>query len=105
MHSWPGKKAATSAIRSVPLGVIRAGHPDIRAEGLGGGLDSFIVRGDDDGIELGTFLATLPDVLDERFSGDFLQGFAGEAGGGPTGRDHGETRGHGFFGVDRVFGL
>lgn len=94
MQSCEGKWAAISAIRSVPLGVIGPSHPGIRPEGVGGGKNSFIIRGDDHGVELMALLATLPNVLNERFPGDQFQRFAGETGGGPTGGNDGEASGH-----------
>lgn len=63
------------------------GHRNLRAEGEGGVADAGVVGGDENEGELATGLHTLEDMLEQRLSGEDVEGLSGEAGGAPSSGD------------------
>ena len=72
-----GSRAATSATRSVPVGVIGTGQCDLAAEATDGVGDPRVVGGDDDPVEPFRLPGRLDDVLDQGPPGIGKEGFAG----------------------------
>jgi hypothetical protein len=56
--------------------------------------NSHVIGGDDDAVKDIRFKAALPYVLDQRFPGDAVQSFTGEAGRAPAGWDDGGDPAH-----------
>jgi hypothetical protein len=82
--------------------VVGRGHHDFPAEGKDGVADAVVVGGDEEVIKLRAAEAAFPNVLDERFSGQDVEGLSGEAGGPPAGwedADEVEARGRGSHGT------
>jgi hypothetical protein len=65
--------------------VVGGGHHDFPAEGKDRVADAVIVGGDEEIVEFRAAEAAFPDVLDQRFSGEDVEWFSGEAGGPPAG--------------------
>lgn len=77
-------------------------HDGFSAEVCNCFVDALIIGGDDDFVEGGGVFATIPDVLDEGFSGDEVERFSGKPRGAPTcGQDADSA---GLVGVVGVFG-
>jgi hypothetical protein len=64
--------------------VVRIRHDHKGIEPAGGIGDALVIGGNDDFIHLLALAAALPDVLDERFSGDEVERLAWEPGGAPA---------------------
>jgi hypothetical protein len=77
-------------------------HHDFSAEGKDGVADAVVVSRDEEVIEFRAAEAAFPNVLDQRFPGEDVEGFSGEAGGPPAGwedADEVEARGRGGHGT------
>ena len=76
-------------------GMLGSSEDKTGTESCGGFCNANVICGDDHVVDLPALLATLPDVLNERFAGDEVERLAWEAGGTPAGRN-------GYEGMGRV---
>ena len=68
--------------------VIGRGHRYLRSEGKGFLLNTGIISGDEEQIELFTLLHPLKYVSQQAFAREEMEGFSGEARGSPSGGDN-----------------